>query len=609
MHDINNQSALPNSLNPDESKSDQITPDSLSHYSLSEIADLINILKTRNLELLRENQRLNAELSFTESPAGKERSERETRIIYQIIQGVSTTANLNELLTLIHSSLSELLYAENCFVALYNDESDLFSFPYHIDKYDPQPDPSPMYKSCTTYVYQTGEPLLLSQQKFDELVELGEVELVGENSPSWLGVPLVTPSKTIGVLVLQHYEESDVYSERDVQFLDSVASQIAIAIERKRAEDALHESEEMFRILFDQSADLCLLLEDSGFTKVNASTVSALGIKSMDEILHKFPSDISPEKQPDGTLSTDKAKKMVKHALKEGYHKFEWTHLRADKSELPVEVMLTPVRFKGKQYLYSLMRDISERKAAEEEINHKNELLTSLLKEKDKFFSIIAHDLSSPFQTFWGLTEMMTDDDADYTHEEYVEMSKKLNKLARNLYVLLRNLLEWAQMQKGAMDFEPESFNISDVLDPIIETSLTRCEQKGISLINTIEPEISLLADKKMVNSILMNLISNAIKFTSRGGSVSVSAKTINDSTIEISVTDTGIGMTKDKLKKLFKLGEKTKSEGTDGELSTGLGLMLCKEFVEKNGGKIRVESKPGIGSKFYFTLRKSKGT
>jgi PAS domain S-box-containing protein len=485
---------------------------------------------------------------------------------------------------------------------------DLFSFPYHIDKYDPQPDPSPMYKSCTTYVYQTGEPLLLSQEKFDELVELGEVELVGENSPSWLGVPLVTPSKTIGVLVLQHYEESDVYSERDVQFLDSVASQIAIAIERKRAEDALHESEEMFRILFDQSADLCLLLEDSGFTKVNASTVSALGIKSMDEILHKFPSDISPEKQPDGTLSTDKAKKMVKHALKEGYHKFEWTHLRADKSELPVEVMLTPVRFKGKQYLYSLMRDISERKAAEEEINHKNELLTSLLKEKDKFFSIIAHDLSSPFQTFWGLTEMMTDDDADYTHEEYVEMSKKLNKLARNLYVLLRNLLEWAQMQKGAMDFEPESFNISDVLDPIIETSLTRCEQKGISLINTIEPEISLLADKKMVNSILMNLISNAIKFTSRGGSVSVSAKTINDSTIEISVTDTGIGMTKDKLKKLFKLGEKTKSEGTDGELSTGLGLMLCKEFVEKNGGKIRVESKPGIGSKFYFTLRKSKG-
>lgn len=609
MHDINNQSALPNSLNPDESKSDQITPDSLSNYSLSEIADLINILKTRNLELWRENQRLNAELSFTESPAGKERSERETRIIYQIIQGVSTTANLNELLTLIHSSLSELLYAENCFVALYNDESDLFSFPYHIDKYDPQPDPSPMYKSCTTYVYQTGEPLLLSQEKFDKLVDLGEVELVGENSPSWLGVPLVTPSKTIGVLVLQHYEESDVYSERDVQFLDSVASQIAIAIERKRAEDALHESEEMFRILFDQSADLCLLLEDSGFTKVNASTVSALGIKSMDEILHKFPSDISPEKQPDGTLSTDKAKKMVKHALKEGYHKFEWTHLRADKSELPVEVMLTPVRFKGKQYLYSLMRDISERKAAEEEINHKNELLTSLLKEKDKFFSIIAHDLSSPFQTFWGLTEMMTDDDADYTHEEYVEMSKKLNKLARNLYVLLRNLLEWAQMQKGAMDFEPESFSISDVLDPIIETSLTRCEQKGISLINTIEPEISLLADKKMVNSILMNLISNAIKFTSRGGSVSVSAKTINDSTIEISVTDTGIGMTKDKLKKLFKLGEKTKSEGTDGELSTGLGLMLCKEFVEKNGGKIRVESKPGIGSKFYFTLRKSKGT
>ncbi len=607
MHDIGSQFANSGSENPADLHFNQVTPDSLSNYTLSEIADLINIIQRKNLELSRENQRLNTELSSTESPAGKERSEREARIIYQIIQGVSTTANLNELLILIHSSLSELLYAENCFVALYNEETGLFSFPYHVDKYDPQPDPSPMFKSCTTYVYETGKPLLLSQEKFDELVELGEVELVGENSPSWLGVPLVTPSKTIGVLVLQHYEESDVYSERDVQFLDSVASQIAIAIERKRAEDSIHESEEMFRILFDQSADLCLLLDESGFTKVNTSTVSALGHDNVNAILSKFPWDISPEKQPDGAPSIEKAKSMVNYAVEKGYHKFEWTHLKADGSELPVEVMLTPIRFKGKQYLYSQMRDISERKATEEEIKHKNELLTSLLKEKDKFFSIIAHDLSSPFQSFWGLTEMMTDDEANYTHEEYVQMSEKLNKLARNLYILLRNLLEWAQMQKGALDFEPESFNISDVLDPIVETSMLRCEQKGISLINNINRETTILADKKMINSVLMNLISNAIKFSNRGGSVSLNAKTVDESTIELSVSDTGIGMSKDTLKKLFILGEKTRTEGTDGELSTGLGLILCKEFIEKNGGTLRVKSKPGTGSKFSFTLRKSK--
>ncbi|GAB1441317.1 hypothetical protein MASR2M39_01510 [Ignavibacteriales bacterium] len=607
MHDPGSQLANPESENSSDLHHIQVSPDSLSNYTLSEIADLIQVLQSKNLELSRENIRLNSELSFIENPAGKERSERETRIIYQIIQGVSTTANLNELLILIHASLSELLYAENCFVALYNEDTGLFSFPYHVDKYDPQPEPSPMFKSCTAFVYESGEPLLLSQEKFDELVELDVVELVGENSPSWLGVPLVTPSKTIGVLVLQHYEESDVYSEKDVQFLDSVASQIAIAIERKRAEDSLIESEEMFRTLFDQSTDLCLLLDDSGFTHVNPSTLSTFGYTDRNKILKKFPWEISPEKQPDGSLSFEKSQMMVAKALKDGYCKFEWIHLKADKSELPVEVMLTPVRFKGKEYLYSLMRDISERKAAEEEIRHKNELLTSLLKEKDKFFSIIAHDLSSPFQSFWGLTEMMTDNDANYSHDEYIQMSKKLNKIARNLYVLLRNLLEWAQMQKGAMDFEPERFNISEVLDPVVETSSLSCEQKGIILINNIDPVINLFGDKKMINSVFMNLISNAIKFTRRGGIVTLGAENVNETTVEISISDTGIGMTKNTINKLFILGEKTRSEGTDGELSTGLGLILCKEFIEKNGGTLRVKSKPGKGSKFSFTLRKTE--
>lgn len=607
MHELNNQSATTNTENSAELLYIQATPDSLSNYTLSEIADLINILQTKNLELTRENQRLKTELTLTESAAGKERSKREAGIIYQIIQGVSTTANLNELLILIHSSLSDLLYAENCFVALYNEETGLFSFPYYIDKYDSPPDPSQMYKSCTAFVYKTGKPLLLSLERFQELVDAGEVELVGENSPSWLGVPLVTPSKTIGVLVLQHYEKHDVYSEKDVQFLDSVASQIAMVIERKSAEENLSESEEMFRALFNESTDPILLLTESGFVNCNASAVSILRYRTKEEFLFANPWELSPERQSDGALSSEKAKLMINIALTEGYNKFEWTHLRADGVELPVEVMLTPVKIKGKQFLYTIWRDITDRKRTEVEIKYTNNLLTNLLAEKDKFFSIIAHDLSSPFQSFWGLTEMMTDDEANFSHEEYIQMSKKLNKLAANLYTLLRNLLEWAQMQKGAMNFEPESFYISEVLDPILETSLARCEQKGIILTNNIEPELTLLADKKMVNSVLMNLTSNAIKFTNRGGSVSLDAKSLDESTVEISISDTGIGMSEDTQEKLFVLGEKTISEGTDGELSTGLGLLLCKEFVEKNGGTIRVKSKPGAGSKFFFTLRKSK--
>ncbi|MBK7866985.1 MAG: PAS domain S-box protein [Ignavibacteriales bacterium] len=371
MHETGNQSPIANYENSSALQYNQVTPDSLSGYTLSEIADLINILKKKNLELSRENQRFATELTSTELPDGKERSEREAAIIYQIIQGVSTTANLNELLILIHSSLSNLLYAENCFVALYAEETGLFSFPYYIDKYDSPPDPSQMCKSCTAFVYKTGKPLLLSLERFQALVDAGEVELVGENSPSWLGVPLVTPSKTIGVLVLQHYEESDVYSKRDVHFLDSVASQIAIAIERKSAEEELRESEEMFRALFNESTDPILLLNESGFVNCNASTVSILGYKCKEEFLNKNPWELSPERQSDGTRSSEKAESMINKTLTEGYNKFEWTHLRSDGTELPVEVMLTPVMIKGKQFIYTIWRDITNRKMAEEEINRK----------------------------------------------------------------------------------------------------------------------------------------------------------------------------------------------------------------------------------------------
>ena len=136
----------------------------------------------------------------------RKRMESENQVIYEIAQGVTTTSNLDDLLKLIHKSLGKVVYAENCFVALYDQETGLFSFPYFVDKFDPTPSSASMGKSCTSYVLKNKKPFLLSQELFDRLVEQNEVELVGSNSPSWIGIPLQTPSKIIGVLVLQHYE-------------------------------------------------------------------------------------------------------------------------------------------------------------------------------------------------------------------------------------------------------------------------------------------------------------------------------------------------------------------------------------------------------------------
>ena len=238
-----------------------------------------------------------------------------------------------------------------------------------------------------------------------------------------------------------------------------------------------------------------------------------------------------------------------------------------------------------------------------EELNKSNEELEKANNQKDKFFSIIAHDLRSPFQGFLGITQNLVENADNYSAKELAKLYNIMYDTANNLFSLLKNLLEWAQMQKGSMSFQPKEFSLSDLITENIRALTWRSEQKGITIDNTTADHIQAYADENMISSVLLNLISNAIKFTKKNGTVTISTNKTDDQMIEICVRDTGVGMSKSTVEKLFKVGEKIRSVGTDGELSTGLGLILCKEFVEKHGGKIWAKSKEDIGSTLYFTL------
>ena len=247
--------------------------------------------------------------------------------------------------------------------------------------------------------------------------------------------------------------------------------------------------------------------------------------------------------------------------------------------------------------------DITEQKRIQEELTTKNLELQKTNSEKDRFFSIIAHDLKSPFLGFLGLTNLIAEDGAEFSAPELKKFGQEMNQTANNMYKLLKNLLEWAQMQQGVLNYQPKDLSLIERIQNVVETIQNRSEQKGIKIINEIVTPYVVYADERMTDSILLNLISNAVKFTHRFGTVTISAKPAPGKMIEIAVSDTGIGMTKTDLDKLFKVGEKVRTIGTDGELSTGLGLLLCKEFVEKHGGKIWVESEERQGSTFRFTL------
>jgi signal transduction histidine kinase len=252
------------------------------------------------------------------------------------------------------------------------------------------------------------------------------------------------------------------------------------------------------------------------------------------------------------------------------------------------------------------MVDVSEIKRTELLVEQQNKQLQELNSAKDKFFSILSHDLRSPFQDLISLTELLAEGVGDISAEEISRLGSKMHSNAKGLLKLLSNLLDWTRMQQGITRYVPEEIKLSGVVSQNFKLIIQRGEQKGVNLINAVDVEQKVVADEEMLNGILRNLLSNAIKFSNKGGKVIVSSREIENNLIEISVSDTGIGMDRELKNKLFKIDERTGRKGTNGEVSTGLGLLLCKEFVERHSGKIWVESIQNVGSTFHFTLPKA---
>ena len=231
--------------------------------------------------------------------------------------------------------------------------------------------------------------------------------------------------------------------------------------------------------------------------------------------------------------------------------------------------------------------------------------LRELNATKDKFFSIIAHDLRSPFNAILGFSEMLKSNARELDCRSTENYASIINSSAHKTYQLLENLLEWASIQRGEMPFKPKPILLEQVALKAIQGLQDNADQKNIELINDIGTNIILTADENMLSAILRNLISNAIKFTPKNGKIRVTAD-IRDTDVEISISDNGVGMTQESVNKLFRIETSFSTIGTDKEKGSGLGLILCKEFVRKHGGKIRVESEAGKGSIFTFSIQKA---
>ncbi|MBU2904226.1 PAS domain-containing sensor histidine kinase [Arenibacter algicola] len=256
----------------------------------------------------------------------------------------------------------------------------------------------------------------------------------------------------------------------------------------------------------------------------------------------------------------------------------------------------------GKKFLVGVIRDITERIKAEEDLRESEIQLRELNATKDKLFSIIAHDLRSPFNNILVLCDILKTQITKLEDTDAPVYLGLIQSTAKNTLVLLENLLDWAKSQSGQISFKTEKTGISSVIHEILELSMSIAQTKGISIKVSVEDEIEVNSDKKILKTVFRNLISNAIKYSKPGGNITISAID-EENQIKIIISDSGVGMDAKTLENLFGITTNTPLPGTLNEKGSGFGLVLCKEFVEKLGGKIWVESEEGKGSNFMFTI------
>ena len=377
--------------------------------------------------------------------------------------------------------------------------------------------------------------------------------------------------------------------------------------ERIRAQRAIRESEEKYRNITENIDDFLFTFERiglslrpifctssiqkvTGYTQAEFLTDSKLFLKSI------HPSDFVQIKP--------RLINLLKSRIQlSGEYEFRLINKQGNIVWARAKINLVRSGTGRIQKIFGLVSDVTFRKRAEEELKKSSENLIKLNETKDRFISIISHDLRTPFSSILGFTDLLANDE-ELTEDERKQYIKYIQESSRSMLALVNSLLDWTRLQTGRIKFEPQKVDVSKIILDSINALSGMAIQKGIEVISLINQSLYLFVDKSLITQVFNNLISNAIKFTNRNGLISISSGSVTGSRfLKFNVKDTGVGIKEDDIAKLFSVDAKFTSEGTAGEKGSGLGLSLVKEIIEKHGGTISVESKYGKGTDFIFTL------
>ena len=551
----------------------------------------------RTAELVQANAQLRAGISE------RERAEHVQRALFEISEAVPAAADLPSLYGRIHAIIGTLMRADNFYLALFDEATDMVSFPYFKDLADPPPSPRKAGRGMTEYVLRSGRPTLADLNEIQRLKDAGEYVQTGHRSAIWLGVPLTLEGRTFGVMAVQDQNDPQAFGEEEKRILTFVAGQTALALERKRQEEELRastrllrESEERFGKAFRSTPAVLSItrLADERIIEVNEAFLETSGF-ARTEVLGHTTTEL------DLWVNPEERTEFLRQVRANGVVRSFEARLRTKQRQEETALMSAEaIELNGEPCLLALILVITARKRAEEELLRTLAQERELSELKSRFVSMVSHEFRTPLGVIMSSAEILQDYMGRLSPERRTQHLQDIFQCTRHMGALMEEVLLLSQAEAGKLQCKPVALDLVGLSQRITSEVLTATEERCPIEVQIPAPLPMADGDEGLLRHILTNLLSNAIKYSPAGVAVQFRIEKQGSNAI-LTVTDHGIGISEADARQLFQAFHRGGNVGqTPG---SGLGLVIVKRCVELHRGRIAFDSHEGTGTTFMVFL------